>query len=255
MPQLSHVLTHLGTRIQNLGYLLAHPSYAQVRTTQADRTLYRLLHKPWFWQHQVQTVLDVGSNQGQFIRTILTLMPEVRILGFEPNPDVVAYLQSQTWPADQVQIFPVACGSEATVAKLKVTQFSPSSSFLNATAQNLREFPGTSLLHEVEVSVERLDRILATVPTLTPPFLLKLDVQGQELQVLQGATDILPQVEVILCEINVAPLYDGQANLADISGFLQQHGFRLVDLGDPIRSSHDQSVLFFDAVFCQETNP
>jgi hypothetical protein len=79
--------------------------------------------------------------------------------------------------------------------------------------------------------------------------LLKIDVQGFEMEVLQGAIGILPDVAVVLCEVNAVPFYAGQAGFEQIYGFMLQHNFRLVDIGEPIRAGATGEVLYFDVAF------
>jgi hypothetical protein len=79
--------------------------------------------------------------------------------------------------------------------------------------------------------------------------LLKIDVQGFEWEVLQGATSILPDVAVILCEVNAEDFYAGQAGFEQIYLFMREHGFKLVDIGEPIRARATGEVLYFDVAF------
>ncbi len=250
--RLSKFLTKIGTRIQNYGYLLDNPNYSQVRSGKGCADLYRLLNKDWFPRKQIQLVLDVGAHEGQFIKTALALMPEVMVYAFEPNPEAVKKLKMGDWNLEKVKIFPVALGSQKATLPLNISKFSPSSSFFKVSDQLIAEFPEAETEQIITVDVERLDTILDNQDIKPGSILLKIDVQGFELEVLAGATDLFNQIAIIVCELNLAPLYEGQCTIESIVAFLRSHGYKLVDIGDPIRSRYNQEILYLDLAFKKE---
>lgn len=254
ISKVSHFVIQLGTRIQNYGYLLANPSYSKVRNTKGDRNLYRLLNKSWFLHQDIRTVLDVGSNEGQFIKTALALMPDAFIYGFEPNPQAIQKLETTELNWQKVKILPIAFGSNKTVLPLNISKFSPSSSFLRMNEQHITEFPGTETEQVVGVTVDRLDNIVKSLEAASGPFLLKIDVQGFEMEVLLGATGIFDEISVIVCELNIAPLYENQYNFESIVAFMHQHHFQLIDISEPVRSKKTQELLYLDIAFKKDSN-
>jgi hypothetical protein len=56
-----------------------------------------------------------------------------------------------------------------------------------------------------------------------------------------------------VCEVNAVPFYEGQAGFEDIYGFVRQHNFKLVDIGEPIRNSNTGEVLYFDVAFLNKS--
>lgn len=79
------------------------------------------------------------------------------------------------------------------------------------------------VVSKTEVETKRLDDI----PEVAGTDFLKLDVQGAELMILEGGTQLLEDVVVIHTEVEFAPLYVGQPLFADIDGFLRSQGFVL----------------------------
>jgi FkbM family methyltransferase len=249
MTRLGTFLEKLGHRISTTGYILRHPTYVKARRGGAARDLYRLLNKEWLRPEHIGTVLDVGANEGQFIQIARLLFPEAGILAFEPNPRLQQPLQALLSSDERNAVFPVACGREATLMPLHLAAFSPASSLLRATDFQVRNFPEVKAEETIEVRVERLDDLVRQRPSARAPYLLKLDVQGFELEVLRGAVGILPHVAVVVCEVNAAPFYERQAGFEEIYAFLRDHHFRLVDVGEPIRSAETSEVLYFDVAF------
>jgi hypothetical protein len=77
----------------------------------------------------------------------------------------------------------------------------------------------------VDVPMVRIDGVLNQEVDI-----LKLDLQGYELEALRGATNLLPRIKTITTEVEFVPLYDGQPLFGDIDCFLRQSGFRLLNL-------------------------
>lgn len=240
-------LGHFGVRSQNLAYLLEHPPYRVIRRNGGSRDIFRLLEKPWLPRDRIKSVLDVGANDGQFARTAQALFPAAAIYAFEPNPEAAERLRANL-PSGNLKIFPMACGRERGEAKLQLSRFAPASSLLKSTAQQLAEFPETAVDRAVSVEVQRLDSIMRE-EHFEPEALLKLDVQGFELEVLQGAEGILDAVAVVVCEVNTAQLYQGQTQMESLLAFLRKANFRVVDIGEPIRSRHTSEVIYVDLAF------
>lgn len=239
----------MAQRISGLGYVWQNPSYAAVRKNGGARDLYRLLNKPWLQATKIGTVLDVGANEGQFVKVARVLFPDARILAFEPNPHLARSLEGLLSASGTGALLPVACGRERGVLPLYLTKFSPSASLLQPTELHIPDYPAAEVGETIQVKVERLDEVVRASEVARGPYLLKLDVQGFELEVLHGATGILPDVAVVLCEVNAESFYTGQAGFEQIYLFLREHGFKLVDIGEPIRARATGEVLYFDVAF------
>ncbi|MFM6223150.1 MAG: FkbM family methyltransferase [Dolichospermum sp.] len=248
---ISQKLVYFGNRLRNLGYLVANPSYRQVRNGRGCADIYQLLNKKWFPKTDIKLVIDVGANEGQFIKTALALMPNTKILAFEPNPVSVEKLKEATWDTIQVQIFTLALGSCQDCLPLNVAEFSPASSLLKNSKQLNQEFPNLLTEKVIKVEINRLDSIIQqlNMELSDKSFLLKIDVQGFELEVLKGTTELFNKIAVIVCEVNLAFLYEQQCSINEIIGFLYQNHFRLVDIGQPIRSRYNEEILYVDLAF------
>jgi FkbM family methyltransferase len=249
VKSLGTFLEKITQRMSALGYLWRNPSYAEVRKNGGARDLYRLLNKPWLRREGIGTVLDVGANEGQFIKVARVLFPTASILAFEPNPRLTSALESLLSPPGSGAVFPIACGRESATMPLYLTRFSPAASLLRPTALRIPDFPIVETGETIQVAVDRLDQVVRSSALARPPYLLKIDVQGFEWEVLEGAIGLLPDVAVILCEVNTVAFYAGQAGFEQIYAFMREHDFRLVDIGEPIRARATGEVLYFDVAF------
>jgi hypothetical protein len=84
------------------------------------------------------------------------------------------------------------------------------------------------------------------------PLLLKVDVQGYELPVLEGGQSILSRADAVIIETSYYPLYKDQPLFEEIYEYLVSRGFRYVGNIDQLESPNDNSVLQADAVFVRK---
>jgi FkbM family methyltransferase len=170
-----------------------------------------------------RTVIDVGANKGQFSLVARYLFPSAQIYAFEPLESERRLYQSVV--SAPIQMHSVAMGAEKGLAKFFVASRGDSSSLLEIGKSQEAAY-GVTLSSTTTVGVERLENVIDP-EALLAPVLLKLDVQGAELQVLQGAKKLLPLVDAIYCEVSFVELYERQPTAGVIVSFLDRHDFAL----------------------------
>ncbi len=200
----------------------------------------------------IQTIIDVGANTGQFARWAMSRFPRSHIYCLEPLPQPfheLAQWSGRQTPA-RVSVFNIALGDhDDEVEMFFHEEHSPSSSLLKTTEQCHTLYPFTRHQKPISVHVTTLDNFLQTVAL---PFqkdvLLKLDVQGYEKHVLEGGSATLGNIDSCIIEISLVPLYESQANMLDLLTTLSQYGFTY--RGNLDQSfGPDGSVIFIDALF------
>jgi FkbM family methyltransferase len=174
----------------------------------------------------VSTAVDVGANRGQFTLLIAGLFPTARIFAFEPLQGAFSVLQAVTASLPRVEVFDVGIAPARGEMPLHVARASDSSSLLPITDRQTMLFPGTGLTRVEPVRVGPLDDFVSP-EQLTGPTLLKIDVQGYELEVLQSARRLLPHVDAVYVEASFVTLYDGQALADRVVDHLHGNGLRL----------------------------
>jgi len=173
-----------------------------------------------------RTVVDVGANRGQFALVARRCRPEARIISFEPLPPPAATFRAVFARDDQVTLHEVAIGPVLGNATIHVSRLDDSSSLLPITATQADLFPGTE---EVATATVRLAPLREFIPAadIHAPALLKLDVQGFELEALRGCEDLLDRFAYVYVECSFVELYAGQAMADEVIAWLRERGFKL----------------------------
>ncbi len=171
-----------------------------------------------------RTVIDAGANRGQFAVFAARRFPRAALICFEPLPRPRAQLRRAVGTIDRLRVSDVALGAANEEAEFHVSAADDSSSLLPIGQRQRAAFPGTDERTTIAVRVKRLEEVLRP-EELVAPVLFKIDVQGGELGVLQGAEELLPSIDAVLVEVSFIELYEGQALADEVWRHLHSHGF------------------------------
>jgi FkbM family methyltransferase len=169
----------------------------------------------------VETIYDIGANVGTWSLLAKAIFPTASIQAFEPLESCREAFLRNTAPVHGVDLHEVALGPDDRVATMHVGAVSDTSSLLPPCGDAERE--GADVR---ELPVRSLDSFVIA-NKLPEPDLLKLDVQGYELEVLKGAPMMLQRAKAVICEVSFVPLYEGQCLFADVVTFMSLAGFSL----------------------------
>lgn len=231
-------------RATKLRALLTEPRY---RRALRHRVAASVEHDRTSLRHDYRTVLDVGANRGQFALVAARRFPNATLVCFEPQSRPRAILERVLAGHPRLRVIDVAVAASSGASVLHVTQADDSSSLLPATQLQVDSFPGTAPAGEIPVATERLD-VLVPPAALVPPVLLKIDVQGTELDVLVGASALLPAIDTVLVECSFVELYLGQSLASDVVSLLHESAFKLTSIVAPTIDSTGQ-ILQADLLF------
>lgn len=175
-------------------------------------------------------VVDVGANVGQFALAARHHCPDAQIISFEPLTAPARRFEQLFQGDDQVRLVRAAIGAERSEVEMHISKAIDSSSLLPIGRAQVDIFPGTEESHRERVQVAPLEEYLEP-DALSGRALLKIDVQGYELPVLQGCEPLLTRFSAVYVESSFVELYEGQALAHDIIDWLHQHGFQLGRIG------------------------
>ena len=200
----------------------------------------------------VDTVLDVGANEGQFAALLRSAGFGGRIESFEPLPDAFAALERRVVKDKAWRAHRCALGEDVGVTTINVSQNSYSSSILDMTSTHLRAAPESRVIGKIEVPLQRLEDLAADLDVVPSRTLLKVDTQGYERQVLRGASSLMGDIAALQLELSMVTLYSGQVLFDEMRALLANQGLRLVSL-EPGISDDRGWMLQCDGVFVRDS--
>jgi FkbM family methyltransferase len=200
--------------------------------------------------------------RGETSHPLLRALLQLKFVGFEPDSEEYNRLASQNTPG--FTYFNAAVGGRDERRVLYVTRNAGCSSLLPPNQALYGQFKDCSADLEViakkDVDTISLDAFLPKSGIATIDF-LHLDTQGTELDILRGASGFLSSSIVgVKCEVEFAPLYEGQALFGDVDAYLREHGFVLFDLsrsryrraGFPDNALTRGQLLWGDAIYLRD---
>ncbi|KAA0098108.1 FkbM family methyltransferase [Mycolicibacterium sp. P1-18] len=175
---------------------------------------------------ECSTVVDVGANRGQFALAARRRWPAAQVMSFEPL-DRPASTFRRVFSRDPLTtLHEFAIGPREDVASMHLSRSDDSSSLLAITRLQDTVFPGTDEIGTVDVRVAPLAAFV-NPGSMVEPALLKIDVQGYELEVLRGCEPLLSEFTLIYCECSFVELYEGQGLAGDVVRWLADHDFTM----------------------------
>jgi FkbM family methyltransferase len=194
------------------------------------------------WGFSPRTVVDVGAYQGEWTRLVKEIFPAARVLMVEPQTGKQAALRQ-------------VCDAYPGEVVLSSELLGPED---GRTVEFAEMETGSSVYEERSpVAREKTRRTVATLDSVVRSAgwsevdLLKLDVQGYELEVLKGAASVLPTCEFVLMEASLIPVNQGCPLIAEVIGYMAGAGFRLLDFCSQIRR-RDGALWQTDLMFVNE---
>ena len=188
----------------------------------------------------IDTVLDVGANTGQYAHLVRRLGFRGRVISFEPVPALASALEGSAGNDPAWDVLPVALGERNRDGWIRVTEESQLSSFLPLTDFGKGNLGGRAAVEAVQkVPVRRLDSVL---PELLDEksrgrLHLKVDTQGYERQVLEGCGTWLRSIVSLQTELAVQPNYETGESYWEHLQYLAKLGYMLVGLSAVGRDS------------------
>lgn len=209
------VLRHVGVEARRYGV-----------QTSPDAQLGRILN-----HFGVDLIFDVGAHEGQYAKALRMLGYCGRIVSFEPQAVVYARLLEASRNDPMWEVAPRgAVGDQDQDLVLHISAHSLSSSILEMLPLHEQAAPGSEIIATERVQVRTLDQLAPLYIRDAQNIFLKIDTQGYEHHVLNGANRILNKIKLIQAELSLVPLYADQLLFDEMRESLLSLGFRLYAL-------------------------
>lgn len=213
-------------------------------------------------------VFDVGGYTGKSIIDLKQTFPDARIFSFEPNPQVIDALREVAQRYTDVEVTQAAVSSRVGQIEYHQQGINPGLGGVYKRRVDSHDSIDLTRLRAPEADDAERQRYLAevnkksfTVPTVTLEdfatrraitdeiSLIKVDVQGHEPEVLEGAGALLARTRVVVTEISFYDLYERSVSFYDIERVLRPHGFKLWDLSHVSKNPMNGRTDWVDAIY------
>jgi FkbM family methyltransferase len=229
--------------LRRLGYEL-HPYQPGPVSSDDDLRRAKLLRT-----EEIDLVLDVGANAGQFAQRLRAAGYGRRIVSFEPLYQAFGELASRASRDPAWEARRLALSDEDGDSVIHVAGNSWSSSLLEMGARHLESAPESAYEGTETVPTARLDSIWEDVASDAVRPFLKLDVQGFEMHVLRGAQRALERLRGLQVELSLVSLYEGDRPWREVIDHLTGHGFALAGVEPGFEDPASGRMLQFDGLF------
>jgi FkbM family methyltransferase len=201
--------------------------------------------------NNIDLVFDVGANIGQYAKLLRELGYSGRIVSFEPLSSAYSRLKAVSEKDPLWEIAPqAAIGNQEGEIIINIAGNSQSSSALPMLDAHLESAPESAYSGSETVKLSRLDTIAKDyIKSETKSIFLKIDVQGLEKQVIEGATAILPLVKGIKLELSLVPLYEGQVLFKEMIDIIEKLGYELYGIEPGFTAEKTGRMLQMDGIF------
>lgn len=201
-------------------------------------------------------IFDVGASEGSVVQKYKGLYPGARIHAFEPQPDAFAILRQKTDGEKDVICTETALSDSTGKAMFHKARSGPASSLLPAVHSASFVDDHTRPAEQFEVTLETLDHY-CEVRKIDRIDILKMDVQGNELNILKGGRQMLSadRISLIYSEVWFIAAYDRQPFYEDIALFLREFGYLPFGLYNMHWDLNQKGKnLWADAIFVQKND-
>jgi len=190
-------------------------------------------------------ILDVGANVGDTVKLYQNYFPGYKIFCFEPFPESCDYLKKRFIKDSNISIVEKALGSKGQTKTLYVSNFSN----LNSLQRPNERAWGFADKKSIDVETIILDQYCYE-NDIKQIDILKLDVQGSELDVLKGSKTMLEKgnISLVYVEWQVVPLYENHHKYYKIGEFLAGYEYEFFNLYN-INESRSGQIRWADAIY------
>ena len=168
--------------------------------------------------------LDVGAHIGETNQIIRAIYPGKRVVSFEANP----HCENELKNIGAEYLICLLGREKREYAKLFMNPDNPTSTGVSIYKENSNFFERATTL---EIPMYRLDSL---VPAEANFDFLKIDVQGAEIEVLEGTTRLIPSIKWIFLEVSFINYNEGAPLFDEVYMYLRNLGYRITDECDPL---------------------
>lgn len=237
------------TLIKNIGHFVGI-EMTRYRPLLADS----MMVKNILAKYKINLVVDVGANVGQYALSLRKDGYTGKIVSFEPLQSAHQMLVKES-ALDNDWLVPsrAAIGEQEDEIEINIAGNSVSSSILKMDKRHVEAAPNSAYIGTELVRLTTLDNASKKLFCADDDQIyLKIDTQGYEESVLNGAKDLLPKVKLVQLEISLVPLYEGQLLFIDMINKMKNLGFSVFSIIPGFKDPRTGQLLQCDCIFLND---
>jgi len=205
-------------------------------------------------KYQINCILDVGANEGQYAEKLRKYGYSGKIISFEPQLNTFIKLSDKIKNDNNWTAYHFALGAENTVAELNISENTESSSLLEIREIHVETAPAAKYVGKETITLKKLDNVYNDLELQTQNVFLKIDTQGFEMEVLKGAEHILDKITGLQLEMSIVPMYAQEILFDEMIVYLKERNFVLYQMEASLVDERTGRLLQFDGIFFKENN-
>ena len=199
---------------------------------------------------EIDTILDIGANSGQFAQEIRgNIGYTKRILSFEPLRTAFELLKANAKVDPAWEVYNFAIGDTEEKREINISGNSCSSSLLNMLPSHLKSAPNSKYIGKELIEIKTLDSLFGDLCKKAKNVYMKIDTQGFESKVLKGAEKSLAHINTIEMEMSLIPLYEDELLFNELFMLMSQKGYTLFNLVNGFSDPVSGQLLQVDGFF------
>ena len=202
--------------------------------------------------HNIDLIIDVGANTGQYATSLRESGYSDRIISFEPLSSAYEKLVQNSKKDPLWEIAPrMAIGDHDGEITINIAGNSASSSVLEMLDSHAKAAPNSVYIDSETVRLSRLDSVAKEYISKyqSKSIFLKVDVQGFERQVIEGVKDIIHLIKGLELELSLVPLYKDQVLFEEMLEILKNNGYQLYSVIPNFNDPKTGRTLQMDGIF------
>ena len=198
---------------------------------------------------KIDVILEVGANVGQYARKMRNMGYNKQIVSFEPvNTDFEILKQAasrdKNWTVNNF-----ALGNEDTTGYINISGKSDNSSILNMLPLHSQSNANLGYVGKQEIQIKKLDSIFNSFVKPGENVMVKIDTQGYEKNVIDGALESLKKISILQVEMSIVPLYENEMLFKEMITYFENLGFQLYSLENGHYNRNTGQLLQVDGIF------
>lgn len=196
-----------------------------------------------------KAIVDIGAFEGEWTRMAKKIFPQALGLMIEAQENKRPKLDEvkNAWPGSLDYRIALLGSEERESVTFNQYESAP-------TASSVLCDQKSSVARRIVCPMRTLDAVLQSCGDLKPD-LIKLDVQGYELEILKGGKGALLTAEAVLMEVSLVEIYQGNPLLHDVTRFMSDHDYLAYDISSLVRRPLDHALCQIDVIFVKNGTP